>query len=121
MTDMFLVRRMYADEYGTNKLEWVEKDKLPNKLLHAAKILRWREWRHEIKYVKSVDGFDWELVIRWWSGMGWFDVATARFDAKGRVEAERRVNPFSKNSSWCPTNYSTFMLMYVHDNKGKDQ
>ena len=121
MTDIFLVELMNADEYGTNKLEWVEENRLPKKLLRAANILEDKGWRHEIEYVKSVDGFNWELRIRWWGGRGWYDVAIARFDSDDRVEAERRVNPFSKNSSWCPTNYSTFMRMYVHDNKGKDQ
>ena len=121
MTDMFLVKLMYANEDGTHKLEWVEENRLPKKLLRAVKILRDKEWRHEIRYAKSVDDFDWELDILWWGGMGWYDVAWAYFADDGMVVAERRVNPFSKKSSWCPTNYSTFMRMYVHDNKGKDQ
>ena len=121
MTDMFLVKLMYANEDGTHKLEWVEEDKLPKKLRRAANILSDKEWRYEIEYAKSVDNFDWAMKILWWSGMGWYDVAIARFDANGKVEAERRVNPFARCSSWCPTNYSTFMRMYVHDNKGKDK
>lgn len=121
MTDMFLVKHMYANEDGTHKWERFEEYKLPKKLRRAASILMDKGWRHEIEYAKSVDGFDWALKILWWGGMGWYDVAIARFDSDGRVMAERRVNPFSNKSSWCPTNYSTFMRMYVHDNKGKDQ
>jgi len=121
MTDMFLVKHMYAAEDGTHTMEWVNGSKLPEKLVRAAKILKDKEWRHEIRYAKSVDGFDWELDVLWWGGMGWYDVASAWFDSVGKVEAERRVNPFARNSSWCPTNYSTFMRMYVHNNKGKDQ
>ena len=122
MTDMFLVKHMYANEdNGAHKFEWVEEDKLPKKLLRPATILRDKGWRHDIEYAKSVDGFDWALKILWWGGMGWYDVAIARFDSDGRVEAERRVNPFARRSSWCPTNYSSFMRMYVHDNSGKYQ
>lgn len=107
MTDMFWVR--------------VEENRLPKKLLRAVKILKDKELRHEIRYAKSVVGFDWKLDILWWGGMGWYNVASAYFADDGMVEAERRVNPFAENSSWCMTNYSTFMRMYVHDNKGKDQ
>lgn len=121
MTDMFLVKLMYANEDGTHKLEWVEENRLPKKLLRAVKILRDKEWRHEIRYAKSVDDFDWELDILWWGGMGWYDVAWAYFADDGRVEAIRRVQPFNAKSAWYPTNFSTFMRMYVHDNKGKDQ
>ena len=58
MTDMFLVKHVYANEDGTHKLEWVEEEKLPKKLVRAVKILRDKEWRHEIRYAKSFDYFD---------------------------------------------------------------